>query len=86
MVGYTVAKIRKQQLHISQRELSDRLQELGWEIDKNGIQRIESGQRFVTDIELIYLACFFNMSIIELYNDVPDIDTITFGENEDSKG
>lgn len=44
MVGYTVAKIRKQQLIISQRELADRLNSLGWDIDKNGIQRIESGE------------------------------------------
>lgn len=55
MVGYTVAKIRKQQLIISQRELADRLNSLGWDIDKNGIQRIESGERFVNDMELIYL-------------------------------
>ena len=35
MVGYTVAKICKQQLIISQRELADRLNSLGWDIDKN---------------------------------------------------
>ena len=85
MVGYTVAKIRKQLL-ISQRELADRLQVLGWNIDKNGIQRIESGERFVNDMELIYLARLFNMTIPELYNDVPSIDTISFDTNENSKG
>ena len=86
MVGYTVAKIRKQQLIISQRELADRLNSLGWDIDKNGIQRIESGERFVNDMELIYLTRLFNMTIPELYNDVPSIDTIKFNANENSKG
>lgn len=36
----------------SQRKLADLLQIEGLDIDKNAIQRIESGQRFVTDIEL----------------------------------
>jgi len=85
MVGYTVAKTRKKLL-LSQRELADRLQTIGWDIDKNGIQRIESGERFVNDMELIYLAHLFNMTIPELYNDVPSIDAITFSKNENSKG
>lgn len=36
----------------SQRKLADMLQVEGLDIDKNAVQRIESGQRFVTDIEL----------------------------------
>lgn len=28
----------------------------GLDVDKNAIQRLEAGKRFVTDIELIYLA------------------------------
>lgn len=43
-------------LKISQRELSDRLQVVGLDIDKNAVQRIESGQRFVTDIEILAIA------------------------------
>ena len=41
---------------ISQRELADRLQIAGFDIGKNGVQRIKSGERFVTDIELVYLS------------------------------
>lgn len=37
---------------LSQRQLSDLLQLNGLDIDKNAIQRIEAGKRFVTDIEL----------------------------------
>jgi transcriptional regulator with XRE-family HTH domain len=40
----------------SQRALATKLQLLGVDLDKNAIQRIESGARFVTDIELRALA------------------------------
>ncbi len=40
----------------SQRKLADLMQMEGVDIDKNAIQRIESGKRFVTDIELKALA------------------------------
>ena len=50
-----VARFRKA-LGKSQRELADTLQLLGLDVDKNAIQRIEAGKRFVTDIELSYLS------------------------------
>lgn len=53
--GKNVVVFRKE-MEISQRELADRLQLIGLDIDKNAVQRIESGQRFVTDIELIALS------------------------------
>ena len=53
--GKNVAKFRKEK-HFSQRELADQLQLIGLEIDKNAIQRIEAGKRFVTDIELFVLS------------------------------
>lgn len=46
----------------SQRELADMLQLLGLDIDKNAIQRIEAGKRFVTDIELVFFIQVFNSS------------------------
>lgn len=63
--GVKIAELRKG-LKISQRELADRLQSIDLDIDKNAIQRIESGQRFVTDIELGYLAKYFGITIAEL--------------------
>lgn len=54
------------QIGISQRELADRLQILGLDIDKNAIQRIEAGKRFVTDIELIKLSKVLELSLDEL--------------------
>ena len=67
-IGTTVATMRKN-LHISQRELADRLNAIGLMIDKNAVQRIESGQRFVTDIELPKIAKVFNVKITDLYTD-----------------
>ena len=51
---------------ISQRILAEKMQVNGIDIDKNAIQRIESGKRFVTDIELKAFANFFNINMDEL--------------------
>lgn len=63
--GKNIAKLRLD-LKISQRELADRMQLVGIDIDKNAIQRIECGKRFVTDIEIIAFARIFNVSFEEL--------------------
>lgn len=46
----------------SQRKLADMLQMQGLDLDKNAIQRIESGHRFVTDIELKIIADVLGVS------------------------
>ena len=46
LCGPRITALRKQQ-RLSQRALADQLQLLGLDLDKNAIQRIESGQRFV---------------------------------------
>lgn len=63
--GKNVARFRKE-MKISQRELADRLQLIDLDVDKNAVQRIESGQRFVTDIELIALSKVLNKNFDEL--------------------
>lgn len=65
IAGIKVARIRKG-LRISQRELSDRLQLIGLDIDKNAVQRIESGQRFITDIEIGFLAKALGTTVTDL--------------------
>ncbi len=65
LCGIKVAKIRKS-LKISQRELADRLQVIDLDIDKNAVQRIESGQRFVTDIEIISISRVLSVTPEEL--------------------
>lgn len=63
--GKNIARLRLE-LKISQRELADRMQLVGIDIDKNAIQRIECGKRFVTDIEIIAFAKIFNVSFDEI--------------------
>ena len=69
--GKNIAIYRKQ-MKISQRELADRLQLTGLDIDKNAVQRIESGQRFVTDIELIKISKVLEKSYDILLDELKD--------------
>lgn len=63
LCGERIAGLRKgSPTKMSQRALADRLQLLGIDVDKNAIQRIECGKRFVTDIELAALAKVFEVS------------------------
>lgn len=65
--GEKVYFLRKQSTpKMSQRILAEKLQLNGIDVDKNAVQRIESGERFVTDIELKVLAETFNISTDEL--------------------
>ena len=51
--GRKVARLRSGlSPKVSQRALAERMQLEGVDLDKNAIQRIECGKRFVTDIEL----------------------------------
>lgn len=63
--GKNISVFRKE-IKISQRELADRLQLAGLDVDKNAVQRIESGQRFVTDIELASISKVLKKSLEEL--------------------
>ena len=63
--GINISRYRKE-LGISQRELADKLQLIGMDVDKNAIQRIECGKRFVTDIELISFSKVFGKTFDEL--------------------
>ena len=63
--GIKICRLRKE-LKISQRVLADKLQLSGLDVDKNAIQRIECGKRFVTDIELVAIAKIFNITVDEL--------------------
>ena len=68
--GSNIAKLRKaHEPKMSQRMLAEKMQLLGLDMDKNAIQRIESGQRFVTDIELAGFAKIFNKTCDELLSD-----------------
>ena len=54
---------------LSQRGLARELQLAGYDMDKNVITRIETGQRYVTDIELTALSKVLNVRIDVLIED-----------------
>ena len=67
LCGQKIKTIRQsKQPKMSQRALADQLQLAGIDLDKNAIQRIESGQRFVTDIELVAFCKILNVTLDEL--------------------
>lgn len=63
--GKNIAVLRKA-AGLSQNGLASQLQLHGLDVDKNAIQRIEAGKRFVTDIELVYLAEVLQVSYSDL--------------------
>lgn len=66
--GSHIARLRKASGR-SQRQLADLLQLEGLDVDKNAIQRIEAGKRFVTDIELVYFSKVLKCSFGDLLCD-----------------
>ena len=61
--GRKIAMLRKKMVpKTSQRQFAEMLQLNGLDIDKNAIQKIEKGKRFVTDIELKTLAKVLKVS------------------------
>ena len=68
IAGINIGKIRKAHVpRMSQRALAEQLQLAGLDLDKNAIQRIESGERFITDIELLHFAKVFEIEIKDLF-------------------
>lgn len=69
LCGKVIAR-KRIDMKLSQRELADRLQLHGLDVDKNAVQRIEAGKRFVIDIELVAIAEVLNISLEKLlYHD-----------------
>lgn len=60
--GANIYKLRKNHIpKMSQRILAEKCQLEGIDLDKNAIQRIEAGLRFVTDIELVCFCKIFSV-------------------------
>lgn len=61
LISERLIELRKRD-HLSQRDLSHKLQLAGYDMDKNVITRIETNKRYVTDIEIRALAQLFDVS------------------------
>ena len=65
--GARIAEIRKAKApKMSQRMLAELLQLEGLDVDKNAVQQIECGKRFITDIEIKIIAKALNISYSDL--------------------
>lgn len=61
LISKRLIALRKKH-YLSQRDLSNKLQLAGYDMDKNVITRIETNKRYVTDIEIRALAHIFGVS------------------------
>ncbi|MGN0314650.1 MAG: helix-turn-helix domain-containing protein [Fusicatenibacter sp.] len=61
LVSRQLIELRKQH-NYSQRDLAYRLQLAGYDMDKNVITRIETNQRYVTDLELKAFSEIFDVT------------------------
>lgn len=61
LVGLRLKALRERD-HLSQRDLAHQLQLIGMDMDKNVITRIETNQRYVTDLELRAIAQVFHVT------------------------
>ena len=67
LISNRLLQLRKKH-KLSQRDLANKLQLLGYDIDKNVITRIETNKRYVTDIELKALCEVLEIDYKELLN------------------
>ena len=67
LIGHKVKQLRKKH-HMSQKELSEKLETYAVYICRGSISRIEDQSRTVTDIELYAISKIFQISIEKLFD------------------
>ena len=65
LCGRRIALLRKEK-KLSQRKLAAKMQLLGFDVDHYFIRRVENGERFVTDIDLVIFSRALEVPITEL--------------------
>ena len=65
MIGKNLMRLL-QNRELSQRDLARELQLIGYDIDRNVITRIETNQRYVTDIEILAFCQVFHVTFEDL--------------------
>ncbi len=65
LCGRRIAEIRKGK-RLSQRKLATKMQLLGFDVDHYFIRRVENGERFVTDIDLVIFARALEVTINDM--------------------
>ena len=75
LCGRRIAAIRKEK-KISQRKLAIKMQLLGFDVDHYFIRRVENGERFVTDIDLVIFSRALDVPLSAIL-DADDINKIS---------
>ncbi|MBQ7779110.1 MAG: helix-turn-helix transcriptional regulator [Clostridia bacterium] len=65
ITGQKIMQIRKEK-KMSQRKLAAKMQLLGYDVDHYFIRRVENGERFVTDIDLVIFARTLEVDLADL--------------------
>ena len=65
LTGNKIALIRKAK-NLSQRKLAAKMQLLGFDVDHYFIRRVENGERFVTDIDLVIFSKALEVPVSEI--------------------
>jgi transcriptional regulator with XRE-family HTH domain len=65
LCGKRIAEIRKSK-KLSQRRLAAKMQLLGFDVDHYFIRRVENGERFVTDIDLVIFSRALEVPISQM--------------------
>ena len=65
LTGNKIAQIRKAK-KLSQRKLATKMQLLGFDVDHYFIRRVENGERFVTDIDLVIFSRALEVPVSEI--------------------
>lgn len=65
LCGKRLAELRKAR-KLSQRKLATKMQLLGFDVDHYFICRVENGERFVTDIDLVIFSKALEIPICEI--------------------
>ena len=65
LCGKRIATIRKSK-KFSQRKLAQKMQLLGFDVDHYFIRRVENGERFVTDIDLVIFCRALEIDITDI--------------------
>ena len=65
LCGQRIAEIRKSK-KLSQRKLAAKMQLLGYDVDHYFIRRVENGERFVTDIDLVIFCRSLDVALTDI--------------------
>lgn len=71
LTGQKIAEIRKSK-KLSQRKLAAKMQLLGFDVDHYFIRRVENGERFVTDIDLVIFSRALEVPIVDIITEIED--------------